>query len=88
MAEHLLLPKRVARAFPRLGKFAQSLESGFLNALVALLRTLPGPVAFALARGCMRLLGPLTPLAQLGAYVAVLALWIALFKPWTAKRTG
>ena len=62
MAEHLLLPKRVARAFPRLGKVAQSLESGFLNALVALLRTLPVPVAFALARGCMRLLGPLTPL--------------------------
>lgn len=33
-------------------------------------------------------LGPLTPLAQLGAYVAVLALWIALFKPWTAERPG
>lgn len=33
-------------------------------------------------------LGPLTPLSQLAAYVVVLALWIALFKPWTARRTG
>ena len=33
-------------------------------------------------------LGPLTPLAQLVAYIAVLALWIGLFKPWTAKRRG
>ncbi len=33
-------------------------------------------------------LGPISPSAQLISYVAVLALWIALFKPWTAKRTG
>ena len=33
-------------------------------------------------------LGPVTPLAQLASYVAVLALWIAAFKPWTARRVG
>ena len=33
-------------------------------------------------------LGPVAPLAQLVAYVAVLALWIGLFKPWTAQRAG
>ena len=33
-------------------------------------------------------LGPVSPFGQFIAYVAVLALWIALFKPWTAKRTG
>ncbi len=62
MAEHLLLPKRLARAFPRLGVLAQRMESGFLRALVGLLRILPIACSFALARGCMRILGPLTPL--------------------------
>ncbi|ACL96916.2 hypothetical protein EIB18_17695 [Caulobacter vibrioides] len=33
-------------------------------------------------------LGPLTPPALLAAYVAVLALWIAVFKPWAAQRAG
>ncbi|ATC34628.1 hypothetical protein CA606_17605 [Caulobacter vibrioides] len=33
-------------------------------------------------------LGPMSLEAQLAAYVAVLALWIALFKPWTAERAG
>lgn len=33
-------------------------------------------------------LGPVAPLTQLVAYVAVLALWIGLFKPWTAQRAG
>ena len=33
-------------------------------------------------------LGPVAPVTQLVAYVAVLALWIGLFKPWTAQRTG
>ncbi len=62
MAEHLLLPKRLARAFPRLGQTAQALESGVLRALAGLLRVLPVGASFALARGSMRLLGPLTPL--------------------------
>lgn len=33
-------------------------------------------------------LGPVAPVTQLVAYVAVLALWIGLFKPWRAQRTG
>jgi len=32
-------------------------------------------------------LGPVAPLTQLLAYLAVLVLWIGLFKPWTAQRT-
>ncbi|MCY1645643.1 hypothetical protein OVA11_00745 [Caulobacter sp. SL161] len=32
-------------------------------------------------------LGPVSPFGQFIAYVAVLALWIGLFKPWTAQRT-
>lgn len=62
MAEHLLLPKRLARTFPRLGRLTQRLEAGVLRALVGLLRALPVPWSFALARGVMRTLGPLTPL--------------------------
>jgi len=62
MAEHLLLPKRLARAFPRLGHAARSLESGLLRALVGVLRALPIGMAFAIARGCMQFLGPFTPL--------------------------
>ena len=62
MAEHLLLPKRLARSFPRLGKAAQVLESGFLRALTRLLQALPVAWSFALSRGCMRALAPLTPM--------------------------
>ena len=62
MAEHLLLPKRLARAFPRLGRLAQRIEAGVLRALVGLLRALPVSWSFSLARGAMRVLAPLTPL--------------------------
>jgi KDO2-lipid IV(A) lauroyltransferase len=62
VAEHLLLPKRLARAMPWLGAWAQTLEAGLLRALVGLLRLLPLDWSFALARGLMRLLGPLTPM--------------------------
>lgn len=62
MAEHLLLPKRLARAFPRLGRLAQHVESGCLRLLVGLLRALPVAWSFTLARCCMRLLAPLTPM--------------------------
>jgi KDO2-lipid IV(A) lauroyltransferase len=62
MASNLLLPKRLARAFPRLQRFASWLEYAVLRALVGLLRALPPPAAFAFARAVLRALGPLTPM--------------------------
>ena len=62
MARQLLLPKRLARALPWLSAVAQSFEAALLRGLVALLRALPPRAAFALARGTMRVLGPLTPM--------------------------
>lgn len=62
MARHLLLSKPLARALPALGRAVQVVEGLMLQALVALLRALPMGAAFGLARGTLRLLGPLTPM--------------------------
>jgi KDO2-lipid IV(A) lauroyltransferase len=62
MAENLLLPKRLARALPWLKGLAQRAEAALVVTLAALLRVLPVACSFALARGVMRLLGPLLPM--------------------------
>ena len=62
MAGTLLLPKRIARALPGALRLVQRIEAALLRSLVALLRALPASTAFALARGALRLVAPLTPM--------------------------
>jgi len=62
MAEHLLVPKRLARAFPWLKGFALRVEAAFVRAVIALLRRFAPETATAIAMRVMRTLGPLLPM--------------------------
>jgi len=62
MAEHLLIPKRLARALPGLKRAAWWLEAAFIRGVIGLLRALSPERATALAMGVTRVLGPLLPM--------------------------
>lgn len=62
MAEHLLIPKRLARALPALRKISWRVETAVIRSLVWWLRTLPLERAMRFSRAVIRLLGPLTPM--------------------------
>lgn len=62
MARQLFVSKRLVRALPWLQRASWRAEALLVRGLVRLLRALPVATAFALARGTMRALGPLTPM--------------------------
>lgn len=62
MAEQFLLPKRLTRRFPALRSAGLRLDALFVRAIVGFLRLLPVAAALAIARGVMRMLGPLLPM--------------------------
>jgi Kdo2-lipid IVA lauroyltransferase/acyltransferase len=58
MAEHLLLPKRLARRLPWLHKAMWWVEAQLVRAIILLLHTVPVETAYALSMRSVRLLGP------------------------------
>lgn len=62
MAEHLFIPKRLARALPWLKGVAWRIEAWAVRAVIALLRSFSPERATVLAMRVMRLLAPLLPM--------------------------
>jgi KDO2-lipid IV(A) lauroyltransferase len=62
MAEHLLIPKRLARALPALRRISWRVEAAVIRSLVWWLRSLSLERATRLSRALIRLLAPLTPM--------------------------
>jgi Kdo2-lipid IVA lauroyltransferase/acyltransferase len=62
MAEHLLIPKRLARALPWLKRAAWRVEAAFIRCVIWLLRCFSPERATAIGMRVTRLLGPVLPM--------------------------
>jgi len=62
VAEHLLIPKRLARRLPWLKRAAWHVEAVFVRAVIGLLRLFSPERATAIAMAVVRVLGPLLPM--------------------------
>jgi KDO2-lipid IV(A) lauroyltransferase len=62
MAEHLLIPKRLARRLPWLKRAAWHIEAWFVRAVIGSLRLFAPERASAIAMAVMRCVGPLLPM--------------------------
>ena len=60
MAQNLIVPKRLTKAFPALKKAVQWLEYFLFRSIFAIMRVLPLPLASRLSAGVFCLLGPLS----------------------------